>query len=185
MSLEELLARLIPTLERARIVYMLTGSVASSAHGMPRSTLDLDIVIAATPAQLRALIGEFPGDRYYADEQQALNALANKSQFNVIDFATGWKTDFIIAEDSAYGRTALARRVQINVAGTQVYVASAEDVLIAKMRWAGLAQSKRQIQDAAGILATQGSNLDLSYVEQWVRELRLNEQWHAVREGRI
>jgi hypothetical protein len=100
LTLEALLSRLVPALQRAGIPYMLTGSVASSAHGMPRSTRDLDIVIAPTGAQLLALLREFPPDRYYADEQQALQALANRSQFNVIEFATGWKTDFIIAQDS-------------------------------------------------------------------------------------
>jgi hypothetical protein len=164
---------------------MLTGSVASSAHGMPRSTRDLDIVIAPTGAQLLALLREFPPDRYYADEQQALQALANRSQFNVIEFATGWKTDFIIAQDSEYGRAALARRVLIEVGGTAVYVAAPEDVLIAKLQWAKRGESDRQLEDASGIIQVQGSNLALSYIERWVRELDLDEQWQALRKGRL
>src|SRR4051812_19475295 len=160
---------------------MLTGSVASSAHGLPRSTRDLDIVIAPTSAQLKALMQEFPVDRYYADEQQAFQALANRSQFNVIDFATGWKTDFIIAQDSAYGRAALARRMTIDIGGIQVYVATPEDVLIAKLQWAKLGESKRQLQDAAGIVTTQGKKLDLTYVDHWVRELQLEEEWQKIR----
>ena len=164
---------------------MLTGSVASSAHGMPRSTHDLDIVIAPTREQLLALIEEFPDDRYYADEQQALEALANRSQFNIIDFATGWKTDFIIAQDSEYGRSALSRRILIDLTGTAIYIATPEDVLIAKLQWAKRGKSDRQLEDAAGIIHTQGSNLDLSYIERWVRELHLSEQWQAVRERRF
>lgn len=185
MTLEELLLRLAPALERARVPYMLTGSVASSAHGTPRSTRDLDIVIAPTRAQLLALMQEFPSNHYYADEQQALQALANRSQFNVIDFATGWKADFIIAQDSAYARTAFARRMLIDVAGTSVYVASPEDVLIAKLQWAKLSESDRQLEDAAGIISTQGSKLDRSYIERWVGELHLEEYWQAVCERRL
>jgi hypothetical protein len=161
---------------------MLTGSVASSAHGTPRSTRDLDIVIAPTRAQLLALMQKFPSDQYYADEEQALQALANLSQFNVIDFDTGWKADFIIAQDSAYGRTALARRLLINVAGTAVYVASPEDVIVSKLQWAKLGGgSERQLQDAAGILITQAGKLDFSYIERWVGELHLREQWQLLR----
>jgi len=185
VTLEALLSRLVPALERAGIPYMLTGSVASSAHGMPRSTLDLDIVIVPTRAQLLVLMREFPADRYYADEQQALQALAKGSQFNVIDFATGWKTDFIIAQDSAYGRSALARRVLIDVAGTAVYVAAPEDVLIAKLQWGKRGESERQLQDAKGIIHAQGSKLDFSYIERWVRELHLDGQWQALREGQL
>ena len=164
---------------------MLTGSVASSAHGIPRSTRDLDIVIAPTRVQLLALMQAFPPDRYYADEQQALQALANRSQFNVIDFVTGWKTDFIIAQDSPYGRSALARRMLIDIGGTAVYVAAPEDVLIAKLQWTKLGESDRQLQDAAGIVTTQGSKLDISYIENWVRELQLEKQWYAVGRGRL
>jgi hypothetical protein len=129
-----------------------------------------------------ALIQQLPGSHYYADEQQALQALANRSQFNVIDFATGWKVDFIIGEDSNYSRTAMMRRKLIAIAGSAVYVASAEDVLIAKLRWAKLSGSDRQLQDAAGIVITQTANLDVAYVESWVREFGLNEQWETVRE---
>lgn len=182
MTLEDLLSRLAPLLERVRMPYMLTGSVASSAHGTPRSTRDLDIVIAPTRVQLLALIREFPSSAYYADEQQALQALARRSQFNIIDHATGWKVDFIIADDSEYERTALARRTAIEVAGKAVYVASAEDVLIAKLRWSKLGGSERQLQDAAGVVSTQAGKLDLAYIERWVRELGLERQWDEVRE---
>lgn len=181
MTLEDLLSRLVPALESARVPYMLTGSVASSAHGVPRSTRDLDIVIAPTRAQLMALIGQFPSSHYYADEQQALEALANRSQFNVIDLASGWKIDFIIAEDSEHGRNAMQRRKRIEVAGNAVYVASPEDVIIAKLRWAKQGGSDRQLQDVAGIAGMQGSNLDLAYVERWVCEFSLQQQWQAAR----
>jgi hypothetical protein len=182
VTLEDLVSRLGSALERAKVPYMVTGSVASSAHGTPRSTRDLDIVIAPTQAQLLALMREFPGSHYYADEHQALQALANRSQFNVIDFATGWKVDFIIAEDSEYGRAALNRRRRIDVAGNAMCVASAEDVIIAKMQWARLGASDRQLQDAAGILSVQATNLDFAYVERWVHELRLETQWRFIRE---
>jgi len=181
VTLEDLLSRLTPALEFARVPYMLTGSVASSAHGVPRSTRDLDIVIKPTRAQLVALMRQFPTSDYYADEHQAFQAFANQSQFNIIDHSTGWKVDFIIAEDSEYTRTAFVRRKPINIAGNTVYVASAEDVLIAKLRWAKLSGSERQLQDAAGIVSTQADNLEFKYVELWVRELGLEEQWEAVR----
>ena len=179
MTLEDLFTRLIPILEHVKVPYMLTGSVASSAHGMPRSTRDVDIVISPTRAQLVALIQEFPSSQYYADEQQGLEALTRRGQFNIIDYAAGWKVDFIIAEDSEYGRTALQRRKAINVAGSTVYVASAEDVLIAKLRWAKMSGSERQLQDAAGIVSTQAENLDIPYVSDWVQKLSLEEQWSA------
>ena len=61
--------------------------------------------------------------------------------------------------------------------GVHVYVASHEDILIAKLEWAKIGESERQVDDAAGVIATQGAALDRSYVERWVQELDLEEQW--------
>ena len=56
------------------------------------------------------------------------------------------------------------------------------DVLIAKLRWAKLGGSEHQLQDATGVLHVQGDDLDLNYLERWIRELGVQEQWRAVRE---
>jgi len=183
VTLEAFLSRLIPALELSQVPYMVTGSVASSAHSVPRSTLDLDIVIAPTPPELLLLMQQFPSNRYYADTEQALQALANRSQFNVIDFATSWKVDFIIAEDTEYGRTAMKRRRLIQIAGKAIYVSSAEDVIIAKLRWAKLSGSERQLRDAASIVGAQAEKLDMNYIERWVLEFDVNPQWSAVRKS--
>jgi len=158
---------------------MVTGSVASSAYGTPRSTADLDIVIAATKSQLTTFMRAFPADCYYADEQQAMRALAKHSQFNIIDFATGWKLDFIIAADSDYSRSALSRRRRIQIEGVSIYVSAPEDVVIAKLQWAKQGGSERQIQDVTGILKILGKQLDFAYINFWVHELNLQDVWQA------
>ena len=107
---DEFFRKLIEALERTGIAYMVTGSYASAAHGVPRATNDIDIVIAPTAQQLRALLDQFPSDRYYADDIAPLEALNHESQFNVIDFSSGWKADLIIRKTcwdypSAAGRS--------------------------------------------------------------------------------
>jgi len=72
---------------------MVTGSLASAAHGRIRTTEDIDIVIAPTERQLLAFVSAFPNDHFYADDQDALESFRHKSQFNIIDFATAWKID--------------------------------------------------------------------------------------------
>jgi hypothetical protein len=81
---------------------MLTGSLASAYYGAPRSTQDIDIVIAATPAQLRTLVQFFPSEEYYADLEAALEACQRQSMFNVVDLVTGWKIDFIFRQARAF-----------------------------------------------------------------------------------
>jgi hypothetical protein len=60
-----------------------------------------------------------------------------------------------------------------------------EDLLrrfIAKLWWTKMSGSERQLQDAAGIVSTQADNLDVAYVESWVRKLSLDKEWDVVRE---
>lgn len=182
MSVEAFVAHLVEALEEAGIPYMITGSLASSAHGVVRSTRDVDIVIAATEEKLRRFIAQFPNDQFYADEHDALDALRHESQFNIIDFATSWKADLIIRKDRDFSRVEFNRRRPHVIQGVPVFIASPEDVLVAKLEWARMGESERQIDDAAGILATQGADLDQAYVEQWVRELGLYEQWRRARQ---
>ena len=43
--------------------------------------------------------------------------------------------------------------------------------------------SLRQIEDVSGILKLQKESLDLAYVENWVTQLNLAEQWAAARKA--
>lgn len=160
---------------------MLTGSYASSYHGVPRATQDIDIVISATPDQIRALGAALPASEYYFDLGAALNAHRREGLFNVLDMASGWKIDFIIRKSRPFSRGEFDRRAAVDVEGVRLYVASAEDVLIAKLEWAKRSGSERQVQDAAGILRIRSRDLDQGYVETWVRELGLEDQWRAAR----
>jgi hypothetical protein len=177
MSVDDFFRRLIDALEKSSVPYMVTGSYASSAHGTPRATNDIDVVIAPTAEQLRALVRELPDDRYYSDETDALEALEHRSQFNIIDFATTWKADLIVRKDRDFSRTEFERRAVQTIAGVQVCLASAEDVLIAKLEWGKLGASDRQLEDAAGIVRRQGAALDRQYIEHWVRELGIADEW--------
>ena len=55
-------------------------------------------------------------------------------------------------------------------------MASAEDVVIAKLQWSKLAQSQRQIEDVASILRLRWEVLDRSYLERWISELDLKQE---------
>jgi hypothetical protein len=160
---------------------MLTGSFASSYHGSPRATQDIDLVIAPTLDQVRALVKLLPESEYYVDEEAALTAQRTQGQFNVIDFATGWKVDLIVRKLRTFSRQEFDRRAVVEFQGMKIAIASAEDVLIAKLEWAKLGESQRQIDDAAGILRIRNDQLDLSYIRRWVRDLDLEEEWAAAR----
>lgn len=96
MTVRDLFARVGAALDTVGIPYMVVGSFASSAHGIPRATRDIDIVIAPTKEQLPLLIERFPSSHYHAVLEEALFAFEHRSLFNVTDYSTGWRIDFII-----------------------------------------------------------------------------------------
>ncbi|HUP61673.1 MAG TPA: hypothetical protein VNA69_14780 [Thermoanaerobaculia bacterium] len=93
MSVKPVFEKLRSALEAAGIPYFVTGSFASSAHGVPRATNDIDIVISPSREQLAILLDQFPEADFATDREDALDALVRRSQFNIIDYATFWKVD--------------------------------------------------------------------------------------------
>lgn len=179
MTAGDIFQRIVGALDRAGIPYMLTGSFASSYHGSPRSTQDIDIVIAPTAEQICALVKLLPDPEYYVDEDAALDAHDRQGKFNVIDIETGWKVDLILRKSRPFSRGEFNRREFIEFQGLQLAIATAEDVLIAKLELAKLGESQRQVEDADGILKIRAGQMDLDYVRGWVRDLGLQSQWAA------
>jgi hypothetical protein len=181
MSAPVVLERIIAALDRAGIAYMLSGSFASAYYGTPRSTQDIDLVIAATPQQLTAFVQALSGDRYYVDLDAALDAHKRESLFNVIDLASSWKIDLIFRKARAFSQEEFSRRRLVNLPDIALFVASAEDVIIAKLEWSKMAQSQRQIEDVAAILRVRWDSLDRSYLGKWIVELGLTMEWENAR----
>jgi len=181
MSVPSVFQKLTSALDRSGIAYMLTGSFAGAYYSAPRATQDIDVVISATPAQLRAFTERLPRNEYYVDVDAALEAHKRQSLFNVLDLATGWKIDLIIRKSRAFSQEEFHRRKMIHLQGIPLFVASAEDIIVSKLEWAKLGQSQRQIEDVAAILRTGGDSLDRAYLEKWIRELRLTGEWNDAR----
>jgi len=178
------LSRLTAKLAAAGIPNMVVGSFASSFHGVPRSSQDLDLVIDPQPESLRRLLADLPASDYYADAEAALDALRRRTLFNVIDMATAWKADLIVRKARPYSVEEMSRRVEGDLLGARVFVASPEDTLISKLEWAQQGGgSELQLRDVSGILQLRGAELDRGYIDRWVAELGLDELWRRVRDA--
>ncbi len=179
MTAVELLRKVVGALDQAGIPYMVTGSFAAAAHGVPRATQDIDMVIAPTPDQLQALIRSFPAAEYYVSESAAQDAIRQEGLFNLVDLALGWKVDFIIRKSRPFSRQEFDRRVALEVDGTPLTVVTAEDLILAKLEWYRMGESRRQLDDAAALLRLRGPELDLEYLRSWVGRLGLDDAWRA------
>ncbi|HEY2171920.1 MAG TPA: hypothetical protein VGJ30_20020 [Candidatus Angelobacter sp.] len=177
MNPEEIFRQITAALNQAGVRYMLTDSFASNLYGTGRATQDIDLVISATSDQIRVALGYLPPTDFYYNLQEAAQAARLKSMFNILDMKSGWKIDLIFLKPDAYHQEAFLRRVPAEVEGVPVIASTAEDLILAKLDWARMGESLRQIQDVAGVLKVRKSLLDFPYIEKWVQQLGLMAQW--------
>jgi hypothetical protein len=178
VTFADLLALVIPELDGADIRYMVTGSLASSYHGEPRATRDLDLVIDPSPASLERLVDGLRASGFYVDGDVARRALTERSQFNAIG-PSAEKVDFVIRKERPFSIEEFGRREPADLLGTPGFITTAEDLVLAKLEWAAASDSDRQRRDVVGILAA-ADDLDASYIERWATALGVREAWDAV-----
>jgi hypothetical protein len=178
-DLADVLRRVVDALKAAKVPFMIAGSLASTTHGLPRTTQDLDVVIDPLDlAALESLVREFPPAAYYADIDAARDAFRRRAMFNVVDHASGWKIDFILRKDRPYSREEFARRRPVSLLGVDVFMASPEDTILSKLEWSRISGgSERQRRDVAGIVAALGEELDRPYLELWASVLGVEDEW--------
>ena len=130
-----LLHAIVAMLDAAGIWYMVVGSFASTAHGEPRSTHDLDLVIDPSPQQLNELLAALDPADYYVDPEVARDALRRRSMFNVIQIASAWKLVLVIRKSRPFSIKEMRRRQLTRILGIDVPTATAEDTIVAKLEW--------------------------------------------------
>jgi hypothetical protein len=174
MSQQELLRKVIEALDDARVEYMLTGSVVSSLQGEPRSTHDIDMVVAIERAAAKRLVMAFPTPDFYLDEESIIDAINNQGMFNLIDVNTGDKVDFWILTEEPFDRSRFERRYVEDFMGMRITVSSPEDTILVKLRWAKLSGgSEKQFTDALRVYEVQFENLDLEYLRSWAKKIQV------------
>lgn len=177
MSQGDLLSRVIGWLDECGIRYMVVGSLASSFHGEPRTTRDVDIVIDPDAEALRRFVRLLPASDFYADADAATEAIDRRTSFNIIEKETGWKVDLLIRRDRPFSREELERRLSVRLLDTDAYIATVEDTILAKLEWAQEGESERQLRDVAAMLAVNAGTLDREYIDRWIGELGLEGMW--------
>jgi hypothetical protein len=161
------------------IRYAVGGSLSSSLHGVMRSTLDVDIVADMHLEHIQPLVAALSPE-FYADDEMMRDAIERHSSFNLIHYETSFKVDVFIPKPRPFDQMQLERRISAPITTDperSLYVTSPEDVILSKLEWyrMGGEVSDRQWRDILGVLKTQTGGIDLDYLRQWAKELKVSD----------
>jgi hypothetical protein len=172
----ELLKKILKSLEKGDIPYMLTGSLVSSFQGSPRSTHDIDIIISIKMDDISNIMKAFDSKRFYISQDSIKEAIINSSQFNVLDIEEGEKIDFWILTGSDFDKSRFLRRQKKELLGLKAYISAPEDTIIQKLVWSKLSGgSEKQYKDALSVYEVQYGKLDIEYMEYWSKKLDIKD----------
>jgi hypothetical protein len=165
--------------ERLGVRYCIGGSVASSVYGEVRTTLDVDFVADLTPEDTQALVAEVESE-FHVVHEAIERAVRDRSSFNLIHEETLVKADVYVLPADPILREQLVRSRRVALSsepGSEVMLASPEDVVLHKLRWYEMGDgiSDRQWRDVLGVLKVQGKKLDMAYLERAAVILDLSE----------
>lgn len=175
MDYQNFLVHLGSILEQLKNDYFVTGGFAVSVWGRPRSTFDVDIVIALkeTDVPVFAKAMRALGEHVYIDEDMMRDEIRRGGEFNVIDPTSGLKIDFFIMKDDQFSRMQNIRKRQINIDQQIIYFVSPEDLILSKLVWAKKSGSQRQLSDVKSVREMMKDELDWGYISEWTKKLNI------------
>ena len=165
----------VDALDVLGVPYLIGGSLASSVHGVVRTTMDVDLVADLKMVHVEPLL-QMLGDSFYADAHMIREGIRHRRSFNLLHLETMFKVDIFIHKQRPFDRAQFERRLLQTLdidLERAAYVASAEDTVLAKLEWYRMGNeiSERQWRDVIGVLKVQGERIDRDYMCRMAAEL--------------
>ena len=162
MTAQSVTDRVLSALARTNDPYMVVGSFSSNAYGPPRSTKDMDLVMQVNGDEIGRFI-ERLGEGFSRGQQIGFETKFFTTKHKIHATESAFDIEVFELSDDPHDRARFDRRLRVEVSGHDIWIASAEDVIIQKLRWG----RRKDLDDVRGILAMQGPSIDREYLEHW------------------
>ena len=163
------LEKIVSALKAENIDYMIVGGFAVSYHNRTRTTNDIDLILQIKPDQVSKILKYFP--LWQGFEEAFKDDIKRGIIFNITDYETGIRYDFMAYKGHEYGKTAFERREKVEFFEVKCYMSTKEDLIISKFRWHNISPSKKQMEDIRFLILDE--SLDFEYIQFWTNNLNL------------
>ena len=167
----DLIELFVRPLDRLRVRYLISGSVAAMLYGEPRVTHDIDFIVFLRTADIARLPEVFPAPEFYLPPTEIIAAeLARetKGQFNIIHAESGLKADLFTANRDEFHDWAWRNLRQYSVSGLTIRLAPPEYVIVRKLEYFREGGSEKHLRDIRAMLHVAGDHLDRAALHDWV-----------------
>jgi hypothetical protein len=164
MSDEAVLA-VIRVLKDKGIPYMVVGSLAGNLYGIPRATQDADFVIQLGDTSIRDVVHSL-GPGFRLEPQLSFETVTMTQKFLVHAPTGPFQIELFLLTDDPFDQSRFKRRMVMPLFGDTAVDATAEDMIVQKLRWA----RRKDLDDLVNIISMQNDRLDWPYIEKWCRD---------------
>jgi hypothetical protein len=166
-SFEGLIRRIVKNFTTTRTDYMLTGALAASYYGTPRTTMDIDIVVKVAPEKLHThLIAPLGKAEIPVDERRIADAF--QSGFKIVtlkDKRTPFTVDVILSDKKL-------EKTRGTILGLPTFYQTPEGLILSKLRMIKATVPKERAlkdkDDVKGILRY--TDVDMKALKRRARE---------------
>jgi hypothetical protein len=163
---EDFMCEVVQALNATHVPYMVVGSLSSNVYGIPRSTKDADFVLELGSIPIERVMQQL-GQSYKLDPQMSFETITSTLRYRILHQASAFLIELFLLSNDAHDRERFARRRIVKYAGHDVYVATAEDVIVTKLRWSRQGKRAKDIEDVRSVVSMQNDKVDWDYVHRW------------------
>ena len=166
-------------LDGSHIEYALTGGLALSVWGYPRSTIDVDLIMTVVPQGLKSWQSTADSKAPFIVEPDELTFPHMKVYRGLMrrepQSAECVMVDMLIV-NPAWSTELMNRRIAIPLQGRTIWVSSAEDIILLKL----FSPRDKDHQDIQMLMQLRKDRLDLAYIADWSNRLGTADRWREI-----